>query len=342
MTTPPPSPTTSNADPWPAIVRIASASPSTHNTQGWRLRRDAPDRATLFFSHARTLPAEDRTGAFNVVNMGVFVRALELAAASLGRTLEYDFGLGETDAPEGHTRVAGLRLGGVRPPDAAGAALMTRRRTGRFPYDGRPVPDEDLRSLRAVVEPAGHRFGWTHDPELIGSIMELNADTIADDLQERPIREEVRAWTRFTRRQAERTGDGLWAACMNQGPLGLWLTYRFPWVLRAAPVRRAASKRDLASQGGTATIAWISGAIEERWQQLETGRMMLDWWLRLTERGVAMLPYGSLYTRRSAYREVAGLIGEDDWWIVVRLGYGPAPPRSFRLAPEALWIGEGS
>lgn len=341
---------------WTDLVRIAGRSPSTHNTQGWRLVDEGDAGVTLCFDHARTLPAEDRTGAFNMVNMGVFVRALEIAAAAAGNALSVALEIGDDGAPAEHTRVARLTLvngaGGAAgdgsrfPTSASGAArspaelldLLERRRTGRFPYDGRPVPDVDLERLAAVVERGGHRFGWTHDPDRIRRLMELNADTIADDLQEAPIRRELRAWTRFTRAEAERTGDGLWAACMNQSGAQLRFTYAFPWILRFGWVRRMASRGYLQSQGGTATMAWMAGSLDDRSAQFETGRTMLDWWLELTALGIDMLPYGSLYTRPEAYRAAADEIGVPDWWIIVRLGYGPEPPRSFRLDPESLWL----
>lgn len=330
---------------WSELVGIASRSPSTHNTQGWRLAPAEGGDVTLHFDHRRTLPAEDASGAFNIVNMGVFVRALEIAAASRGRRLEWTFDPSDEGSPVGHTRVARLALaeGRAGAPDADGLLeLFDRRRTGRFPYDGRPIPVAGLQRLAALVAERGHRFGWTQDPAQIRRLMELNADAIAEDLQVAPIRRELRAWTRFTRAEAERTRDGLWAACMNQSGLGLWTTYAFPWVLRIGAVRRMATRRYLASQGGTATIGWIAGAIDDRRSQLEAGRLLLDWWLDLTDLGIDMLPYGSLYTRPEAYRATADEIGEGSWWILVRMGYGEAPPRSYRLGSDELWLrGDG-
>lgn len=325
---------------WTELVRIASRSPSTHNTQGWRLTEHGEDGVALHFDHDRTLPAEDRDGAFNIVNMGVFVRALEIAAAARGRRLAWTFEISDDGAPSDHTRVARLDLEeGSVPGDAALLEAFQRRRTGRFPYDGRPIPVADLERLAALVAEGGHSFGWTQDPARIRRLMELNADAIADDLQVASIRDELRAWTRFTRGEAERTRDGLWAACMNQSGVGLWMTYAFPWVLRLAPVRAVATRRYLATQGGTATIGWIAGSIDDRTAQFEAGRVLLDWWLELTGLGIDMLPYGSLYTRPEAHRAVADEIGEPAWWILVRMGYGRVPPKSYRLDPETLWIG---
>jgi hypothetical protein len=95
---------------WRRIVEIARLSPSTHNTQGWRIVILSCHEAGLMYDNERTLPAEDVNGDLNVINMGIFVRAMEIAASSIGYRLDYAFNLKFYDPPCRYTPVAGLTL----------------------------------------------------------------------------------------------------------------------------------------------------------------------------------------------------------------------------------------
>lgn len=324
---------------WRGIVAIAGRCPSTHNTQGWRVRANDDDTLTLFFDRRRTLPDEDTDGAFNIVNMGVFTRGMEIAAAAQGYGLRYTFALDEAGEPRRYTKVATLALdGNASDEDAAMLEPFERRRTARIPYDGRRIPEDHLQALKVIAAGRDQLFAWTQDPNEVRWHLELNVETIIDDLQSRPIRREIELWTRLTRGHAERARDGLWARCMNQKPLDLWMGFRFPWMLKLPVLHGMFKRMYLRTQAGTPAVGWLVGSVGEREQQFELGRFMLDWWLEVTKRDVFVLPFGSVYTNPASHALAGERIGAPNFWIIMRMGYCDPPPKSFRLDPDDLWI----
>ena len=321
---------------WHRIVAIAAQSPSTHNTQGWRVKTESERTATLLYDRQRTLPAEDVNGDFNINNMGVFTRAMEIGAATHSHRLKYDFELDESTDSR-YVPVASLSLDPSRVDSSADVLEpFLLRRTSRVPYDGRQVGDLALVELRDLARVGGHRFSWTQEPSEVRWAMELNAETIADDLQVPAIREELRRWIRLTRGEAEAKADGLWTECLNESSGIAWSMTRAPQVLRLSLARRIARDVYLKTQAGTPAIGWVAGDIRTRTGQFEAGRFLLDFWTTLTARDIYMMPYGSLYTNQASNAQVGERTGDPDFWLIFRMGYGPVPPKSYRLPVEEL------
>ena len=323
-------------------LRSLRKSPSTHNTQGWRLAVHSASEATLSYDHARTLPAEDIHGDFNIINMGIFARAAEIAAASLDNRIETEFAIDESYVVGRYKPVAKLHLHrGGNPGDAELLPSFLNRGTSRIPYDGRNLDERHLLDLQEWVATHGHQLSWTDDAEAVKWFIELNAETIAEDLQSPPVRRELHRWTRVTQRQAKKSGDGLWARCMNQNGVLLWYMTKFPRILRVGAFRRFFKRRYLATQEGTPAVGWIEGSLRTREQQFQAGRIVLGFWIRLTQFNIRMLPYGSLYTNQASNTQVGGRTGAPGFWLIFRMGYGPLPPESYRLPTSSLFIGDG-
>ena len=324
---------------WRSIIEIARRSPSTHNTQGWKIAVVSPREAELLYDSERTLPAEDINGDFNIINMGIFTRGAEIAAASMGYDLLYDFPMQPLHPPSRYTRIANLSLrNAVHAQSVSLLPLFLKRRTSRIPYDGRPINEEHVRVLQQSAHDRGHQFSWTQNPEDVRRIMELNADTISEDLQRGDVRNELHQWMRFTDREAREKGDGLWTRCMNQNSLLAWFTTINPTLLQFGWIKRCARAYYLKTQSGTPAIGWIAGSIATRREQFEAGRFFLDFWLELTRHGIWILPYGSLYTNPASNKQIGEQIGAPNFWLIFRMGYGATPPQSFRLPTEELFL----
>jgi hypothetical protein len=75
-------------DGWREILDDARWAPSPHNTQPWLVRPVSPEAAELYAPRERLLPVEDPEGRFQTAAQGIFLEALDVAAGTLGLTVE--------------------------------------------------------------------------------------------------------------------------------------------------------------------------------------------------------------------------------------------------------------
>src|SRR5436190_2497727 len=124
--------------------------------------------------------------------LGIFVEALDVAAASSGLAIEADCLFPKLAAgSERRPLFARLHLVARAEPPRFAAELLARRRTARGAYDDRPADERALLALETVAEEAGHRVRFTSDREAVDWIVGLNADTLFYDLADDPTRAEI-------------------------------------------------------------------------------------------------------------------------------------------------------
>src|SRR5438552_8870024 len=75
---------------WSRLVERASWAPSPHNTQPWLVRPLSDTEAELYVPAKRTLPYTDASGAFMTCAHGIYVEALDVAAAAEGLALQVE------------------------------------------------------------------------------------------------------------------------------------------------------------------------------------------------------------------------------------------------------------
>lgn len=324
-----------NAAPWLDLVEDARLAPSPHNTQPWRVGPISAHEADLYAPVDRLLPVEDPDGRFLTAGTGIFVEALEVAAAARGLRLEYeplfpDLGV-EAAEP---ALVARLSL---HPSTSNGnfpLELLERRRTSRLPYDGRPAPDRALRELAAIAESFGHRASFSSDPELVRFVLELNAATLFDDLAEDDRRTEIAHWTRRSEGEASRLADGFSPSCLGFPPALISLFLDRHRLCEPRLVRAVLTRIYLRSMRGTATVGWIAGPWRTPPEWLDAGRMLMRFWLALTAHGLYLQPFGSVITNSRSHARLAEHLSVDEdggeIWLLLRLGFSAEPPRSAR------------
>jgi hypothetical protein len=327
---------------WARLLEEASWAPSPHNTQPWLVRALSDTEAELYVPAERTLPHTDPSGAFMTSALGIFVEALDVAAAAGGLAAEAEplfpkLGAGSDERP----LFARLRLAERHEPPRFAAELLARRRTARGAYDGRPADGEALAALQAVVEEAGHQASFTSERDLVDWIVGLNADTLFYDLDDDATRVEIGRWIRTSQAEARRTRDGFSPAALGfPGPLvGLFFFHHRAFASR--PVRRLARRFFLWRTRGTATVGWLRGPWASPQDWYAAGRMLMRFWLELTRHGLYLQPFGSVITNPTAHARMAERLQVDERdgevWLLLRLGYCSTPPRSLRRpAAEVL------
>ncbi len=328
---------------WKELVEYARWCPTVHNLQPHKIRILSDTDADLYYDPLRLLPVEDPECIFVTIAIGIFVEHLSIAAAAQGIRVE----MTEVFEPitaikKGFQKFASLKLVPVPEKEELDRDLILQRRTSRLPYNGEPVNAAILDRIKAEAERYGHEFISSSEKDLIDYVIELNQETLFQDLDSAADRNELNQLFRYTKEEAETTKDGLWSTCMC-----------FPGKLMKSVItqhkqwekgwrRWLLAKRYKASFNGTATLCWFGGRFENTADWLNAGRMLARSWLLLTKKGVYIHPFGSLITNKDAYKRInekfAQLQNKKKIWMVFRAGYSNKPARSYRLTTEDIII----
>lgn len=312
----------------------AMLAPNPHNMQPWLVDLREADVVTLHLDRTRLLPQTDPFARQITIGHGAFLELLSIAASADGYRAEiapYPAG------PEDDKPVARIRF--VR--DAALKAdplfaQISRRRTTKTAFDGRPPAAEHLAALAAAcdmpvsfaVEPA--RVEALRKLAISGSELEMSIP--------RTHKESI---------DVVRVGS----AAIARHRDGISLTGPMMWALRQLGVmtpENAMTPGTMAFDGGrdyalkgyasAAGFGWFSTAGNTRPIQIAAGRAYARLNLKATELGVAMQPHSQTLQE---YPEMAALFADmrretataegRTLQMFFRLGYagqaGPSPRR---------------
>ena len=324
------------SDTWSHLLETAILAPSPHNVQPWAIRIEDRSTATLFIDLQRSLPKEDVTGAFLISAMGLFLETLAIVAAHESKKLSYAV---SDDLPEiaKRIRVADelLPFAKLRLDDEANAnsefevELVVRRATARMAYETTPVSERSLQRLADVAAAQGAIFGSTATRAAIRAIADANITALFDDLNDANYHDEIAPWFRCGGRQEQEHRDGLSSRCMSMSSLELAIAKNAPGLLRVPGLSAAAAshyRRALA----TPCIGWLSGDFWEPQAALNSGHMLMRFWLSVTAEGLSLHPLGNLVTNRAAAQKMESVTGTANVWLVFKLGYARDVPRSLR------------
>ncbi len=332
---------------WRTLLETARYSPSPHNVQPWRLRVLSDDTADLLIEKHRTLPKEDTTGSFIILSMGIFIEALSIVAANSSFKLTFQlYQSPSAFTPERIAKAEGEMLPFAKLTLERGStgesvyqnALFLTRRTSRISYLPQLLPDEVVEALSELARAWGQTYGQVTEPETIEKILKRNIEAVFEDLNEPPYHDEIVEWFRFTSHSARATRDGLDYRCMNSSRLSFWLAARVPRLMKYPLTRQVLQKVYRRQLGNVPTIGMLAGPFWAPESAFETGRFLLRFWLELAKHDLYIHPYGNLVTNRGAAESCLQLLGVPQIWLIFRIGFSTAPPRSYRRTVEEVLI----
>lgn len=332
---------------WREALAFARWTPSVHNIQPWRIHVQSPLSAELYCDPDSLLRITDASSAFTLVGFAIFVEYLAVALRPCGYVLKAQFEGRKLDPSSGRPqRVARLQLEpGDREPDTD-RQLIQARRTSRLPYDGTKVGEADLQALAHLANRHGQRMIWSSDDDFVRRVLELNRDTLFDDLGDGATRSELRSWIRFTDEEARESRTGLSSRCLGfpGGVLKSFFDRHERWARGWR--RRLCADMLMSSMHGTRTVVWWSGPFTTPEDWIVCGTLLARTWLEVTRLGLVLHPFGSVITNASAharFREHAGPGGDAGHiWMLIRLGRSAPAPRSYRLGGDGLLVASGA
>jgi nitroreductase len=306
------------------VLEAAIAAPSMHNTQPWRFRvRRQAQAIDLRIDPGRTLKYGDPHGRAVHIACGAALYNMRLAAAVAGRQAAVQL-LPDPGQP---LLIATVRLAAahrVQPGERDLHAAITRRRTNRRPFSGRPVPPGVLAALAEAASLEGAIWHLL-DRDETARVLELVRDAERDQSADPAYRAELAQWA-----GGERDADGIPDSALGS---------RSPDA--PTPVRDFAPGRP-----GPRSYEWfeespqlavLSVHADGRRDWLRTGQALQRLLLTATDRGIAASPLTQPLETADAWLVRDPRTGIERPQMILRIGYGlPVPPTPRRPVADLL------
>lgn len=307
-----------------AVLRFAVLAPSSHNSQPWRFRM-RNGQLELLADRSRALPVVDPDDRELIISCGAALRFIRAVFTHFGQGTRVAL-LPERDEPDLLARIE--IADPVEPTDRDHAlfAAIAKRRTNRFPFEPRPVPEVVLGRARSQAERDG---AWlqtlTGDADRT-ALAELIAEGDRIQLADRRFRRELAAWVHANR---SATRDGMPGYALGSGDL---VSQVEPLIIRTFDVGdgRAARDRQLALGSPALAVLWTEEDSVRAW--LRAGQALAGFLLSLGADGVSASYLNQpieVPELRDKVRTQLGREGAPQ--LILRLGYGrdcrPTPRR---------------
>ena len=330
---------------WREGAAYARWAPSPHNVQPWKLRVVSATECELLYDPARLLPTTDPTSAFTMMGLAMFVEYLSIAVGSRGYAVHAAYAGKPLDyTAKKPMHFARLTLVPAPNNEPFERSLLLERRTSRLPYDGSTVADDTMRALATISREHRQTMAWSSDEDMVRWVIDLNRFTLFRDLDDAPTRTELKRWIRTTDADARSKKDGLWSHCLR---FPGWLLQAFfdqheKWGRgwRARMCRQDARSRDERDANGCLVVRANVGAGGLDSRRHVPGAGVAG--ARAPRHPDAGDPFGSVITNPEAYAKLVARIGasqaDGPLWLLVRVGKSDAPPHSYRVDTESIFL----
>jgi nitroreductase len=309
------------------LVRQATLAPSGHNTQPWKFAANA-HVVRIYPDLTRRLPVVDPDDHALYISLGCALENLVVAASASRLTTEVRHGpdfLEVTLAPNGPGHQTAL------------ADAIPQRQSNRQLYDGRSVPGEHLQKLLAANELDGIdvvavRTNDAPIEPIIALVKEANRLQFED---ERFVNELIE-WIRFSRKEVNRTHDGLTASALGFPPIPRWLG-RFIMKKLVTP-KAEAKKCEKAIRSSSLVLLFIART-NDRKHWVDLGRAFERVALTAASLGIAHAHLNmpcEVPSVREKLAEHLGLQHGEQPLLLIRLGYARGVPHAPRRPVEEV------
>ena len=306
------------------LVRYATLAASSHNTQPWRFRAEH-ERIVILPDLSRRCSAVDPDDHHLYVSLGCAAENLLLAAQAAGLQGHCSF-----DPSESSTQVDFER---VAPSRSHLFEAIPNRQCSRAEYAGDDLTIEQLSLLEEASRGSGVSVLLLQTRKQKEDVAQYVAEGNTVQFSDPRWAEELRAWIRFNARDAIRMADGLYGPVMGSPDVPRWLGKLF---MRFSFSAERQNQKDIAHIRSSSAIAIFVSDLDDRQHWIETGRCYERFALQaaaLQLRTAFINQPVEVSALRSQFAAHMG-IGNRRPDLVVRIGRGPAMPRSLRRPVE--------
>lgn len=295
-------------------IRAATRAPSIHNTQPWRFELHA-DGIVARLDPTRALGATDPEGRERWMSLGCAVENMVVAARHDGELLE-------VEPPSARDGSVALRARRHRTaPDGLYQAIVERQTNHRL-YDGHPLDPAVIEALERIRPEPGIHLRLLTDPATFAPLARLAEIATVAQMGDGRVRDELRAWTRFTEREVAESLDGMNAHALALHPPPGWLA-RALFPILNAPKASAARQASLVQSASAIVVLGVTNDAPREW--LGAGRTLERLLLHLTLLGVQHDYFNEIAREPSLHQRLAWLVRFHDMRPVALLRLGRAP-----------------
>lgn len=310
------------------LVRAACLAANSHNAQAWLFHAE-PGRISIRADASRRCAVVDPHDHHLWVSIGCATENIVQAASGLGREAKVAFVGG--DQPE-------VVISLVETDERVAAPLanfIALRQSTRCAYDGKPVPESHLKRLQEDVADRGVEARLVITPAEHHQVETLILKANAAQLETTAFRRELKQWLRFNESDARSFGDGLFSACSGNPELPEWLgKIMFDCFYTVASANEALAAQLTSSSG----FILLHSRQNDIRQWIDVGRSTQRLALQMTALGIKMafvnqpLEVESFRPRLLSALNLRGRHPD----VLIRYGYSPVMPSSFRRPLEAV------
>ncbi|HUQ85080.1 MAG TPA: hypothetical protein VM077_02045 [Candidatus Limnocylindrales bacterium] len=322
---------TYNNSRWLEILKYGKYAPTPHNTQWYYLHVINQNKALVGIDSSISIPYTDPDDQFRFTGLGVFVAHLEYAAKAAGYSVRSTFHVNDSTFP------VEVQITNTIKPDPLLAKTILQRRTSRLPYQKKKISDNALIEL-LKLSTKENLLHISSDKLLVSAVINLNNKILIDELRDKGLGDELSHWIRYTNHAQAQHQNGFTPDTLAVSGWKIWLILRFRWVVKISFMRQWLTRQYI-KQNITGTVGWIYSSFATKQDQYYAGRFMMDLWIRVTELGFYMQPYGSIITNLSARKQFLKAAGQSEAygkmvWLAFRVGVSDVPAASPRKPIE--------
>ena len=311
------------------LVRYATLSANSHNTQPWKFHL-APNRIDILPDFSRQTPVVDPDSHHLFTTLGCATENLAVAAAARGLRANASF----DPAGEGFVAVS---LEPSAPVESAAFAAIPARQMSRSVYNGAAVAPALLAELEAAARNDAVDIIVITDTTRVEAIMELVLAGNTAQFHSPAFMKELKEWIRFSSAEAVKDRDGLFAGCVGSPSIPEWFGDLVFNILANA---RKENEKYAAQIRSSAGLVIFVGKAADKAHWVEVGRTYQRFALEATARGLKHAFINQAVEVPPVREQLAADLGMPDRRpdLILRFGYGPEMPKSLRRPVEALLV----
>ncbi|WP_218668235.1 Acg family FMN-binding oxidoreductase [Vreelandella utahensis] len=323
----PPEPQTGTPD-YRELVRYATLAASSHNTQPWLFKLE-DGRIRILPDFSRRCPAVDPDDHHLYASLGCAAENLILAASAAGLKgyCSYD------------PSTSGVQIDfeETTPFQSSLFKAITERQCSRVEYDGSPLTAEQLQLLEQAGQGDGVSMTLLTDDEQKEQIARYVTKGNSAQFGDSAWARELKSWIRFSGREAATSGDGLYGPVMGSPSVPRWLGLL---AMRFGFSAEKQNQKDDRHIRSSSAIAVLVSESDDKPHWIEAGRC----YERLALQAAALELKTAFINQPVEVPELRGDfarflgIGNRRPDLVLRIGRGPAAPRSLRRPVEEVLI----